>query len=193
MHQITPEHGKQRADQEGRVGRPAKQRHAGDELIHRAKCRGVPAEPVKRGDERRDAEEADIARPGEAAHEPETDQHDKRHRADVELSHVLGEEQIGRSPGEARRAPIVHLRVGGAEQVGERQREQVRGMERSASGGDEVERRTVGVDGKEPRHRDRHGDDERTRERAGSERPQARGDARERMLADPVRDHHADQ
>ena len=39
MHQIAGQHGKQRTDQERRIGRPPEQRHAGNKLVDRAKHR----------------------------------------------------------------------------------------------------------------------------------------------------------
>ena len=89
--------------------------------------------------QRGDREEADLARPQRAAANPDRERHGGE-RARIEQSHVLREEKIGQPealvPGPAARAPEVDLGVHRAEQVGKREREQVRPVQRAAPGFD---------------------------------------------------------
>ena len=152
----------QRADQERRVRRPAVEVHARQSRVEHAEHRRVPAERIDQGHAGGAGEEADLARPQLPAHGCRNQQQ-QRQRADVQLAHVLGEEDAGVRPGEARRAPVVLHAARGAEHVGHHQRQQQGRMQRAARGADVVDRGTVGLSHQQGRQQHRHGDEERAR------------------------------
>ena len=192
MDQITADDRKQRAEDEGGVGRATKQTHPGKEVVEQAKSRRVPAEPVEQDQHHRDGEEADVARPRHAAHHAERQHGDERQRARIELAHVLRQIEAGRAPGKARRPPIIDLGVGGAVEIRKGERQQVRRMQRAASRRHQVDDRPVGGGGEQIGHQDREPGDQGGCDPCGDQRPDACDDPRERMHAgQPVRDHQA--
>ena len=146
--QIAAADRQHQAERKRRIRRTAIERHAGQDLVHRPKRRRVLAERVEQRQHQHRGEEADFARPQQAAHDAETDHRDDHQRAGVELADVLRMKQIGRAervmPGKARRSPVRHLGIGCAEQIGEHQCEQVGGRQRAADGDVVADLRPVG-------------------------------------------------
>ena len=137
-------------------------------------------------------EESDLARPGKAAHEAERQDHRNGQRAGVNKSHVLGEIKPGPAPrgipDGALRRPITFVGAHGAKQIGERELQQVDGMERARGSRRVADFRPVGARRKQHRRDDGDGGDHRGGHGGRAERLCARAHALERVMAhDPVR------
>ncbi len=162
MRAVAGEDGGKRTDQEGRIRRPAIEADAGHHLVEQAKDGRVPAERVEQGDARGDGEEADLGRPQPAAQRRQ-EQQDHRNGADVELAHVLGEEDAGALPGKARRAPVVLHAARSAEHFRREECEQQGRVQRAPPSADVVDGGPVGVRGQQRGQYHGHGDRARRR------------------------------
>ena len=78
VHEIAGDDRQQRAEHEGRIRRPAVQRHARQQFVHQMEDRRVPAERVEQRQHHRHREEADLARPQSPAHQAEAEHRDDR-------------------------------------------------------------------------------------------------------------------
>ena len=111
MHQVAGDEGHERDQHEGRVGGPAVERDRRQEVVHQQEGRRIGAERVEQHQRRRDGEEANLAREGDAADEAEaTISATNGKRAGIDLAHVLREVEAGPTPGgvpdQALRRPI---------------------------------------------------------------------------------------
>jgi hypothetical protein len=125
MRAIASKDGAEPANEEGRIGGATKQLNARNEFVDDLEHRSVPAQGIEHSQAGRTGEEANLAPPKIAAQRRPCKQQ-QRQRADVQHTHVLGNEKAGILPGEARRTPIVLHAAGRGEHVRCDQREQQR-------------------------------------------------------------------
>ena len=156
--------------------------------------RRVATERVEHNDGGGDREEADLARPGSAADQPERDERDDGERAGIKQSHVLGEIQSRRSPGRiperAFRRPIIDLGIHRPEQIGERELQEMNGVQRSRCGRCVADLGAVRTRRQQRGHGDRYRGDDRGGSAGCDQRPDAGAYAGEPLLADdPIRQH----
>ena len=183
MRAVAGQDRAERADQKRRVGRPAVEADAGQQGVE---ARGTPActSRARRADATAAAQaKKRISRAHSWPRTAAVSEQQERDGADVELAHVLGDEEPRIGPGEARRPPVVLHAARGAEHVRHHQRQQQGRMQRAAR----RRRHSRSKAGSTPaassgRQQHGHGDDRQRADRAGAERQQARAHGGARPL-----------
>ena len=170
---VADEDRAERADQERRIGRATIELRAGQYLVDQPKYRRVPAEGVDDGDREGGREKADLAIEQLALPEGDEDQQD-RGSTNINLPHVLGDEETCLGPGEAWRAPVVFHAVGGTEHLRQQERQEQCGVHAAAAGTLKIDRRAVAFGSKQAGQQDRYSDQEQRQQAAGHQRSSAR-------------------